>query len=442
MFTKKQLYKLIIPLIIEQILAITVGMADIMMVSRAGEAAISGVSLVDTLNILLITVFSALATGGAVVAAQSLGNKDNDKARKSGEQLLIVTTTIAVVISLISLIGNYQILRLIYGDIDPDIMKNARTYFFITALSFPFLAIYNSCAALFRAMGNSNVSMKISWGMNGINLAGNAYLIFGLHMGVAGVAIPTLISRAVAAIAIVILIRNEKNPIYIKKIHRIRFNWPIVKRILNIGVPNGLENSMFQIGKILVQGLITSFGTVAITANAVGNTIAGFETIPGSAISLAMITVVGQCVGANDYKQAKKYTFKLLRIAYLLMIALNVVIIIFADNLLGIYDLSPATMEVAKQLVLYHSICCMLIWPISFTLPNALRAANDVKFTMITSILSMWFCRIVLSYVFGRYMGLGVLGVWMAMTADWLVRSIIFMTRFLRGKWKAHAFIE
>lgn len=442
MFTKKQLYKLIIPLIIEQILAVTVGMADIMMVSRAGEAAISGVSIVDTLNVLLITIFSALATGGAVVAAQYLGHKDNEKASKSGEQLLIVTSSIAVVITIIALLGNYSILKIIYGDIDADIMRNARTYFFVTALSFPFLAMYNSCAALFRAMGNSKISMLISWIMNFINLVGNAYLIFVMDMGVLGVAIPTLISRAVAAILILILIRNQKNPIYIRKIHKIRFNWTIVKRILNIGVPNGLENSMFQIGKILVQGLITSFGAVAISANAVANTIAGFETIPGSAISLAMITVVGQCVGANDFKQAKKYAFKLLRIAFVLMIILNIVIIIFSDKIVGIYDLSPATMEVAKQLVLYHSICCMIIWPISFTLPSALRAANDVKFTMITSILSMWFCRIVLSYVLGRYMGLGVLGVWIAMTADWLVRSIIFMTRFVRGKWKMHAFVE
>lgn len=442
MFTKKQLYKLIIPLIIEQILAVTVGMADIMMVSRAGEAAISGVSIVDTLNVLLITIFSALATGGAVVAAQYLGHKDNEKARKSGEQLLIVTTSIAVVMTVIALLGNYIILKLIYGDIDADIMSNARTYFFITALSFPFLAMYNSCAALFRAMGNSKISMSISWIMNIINLVGNAYLIFVMDMGVIGVAIPTLVSRAVAAILILFLIRNQKNPIYIRKIHKIRFNWTIVKRILNIGVPNGLENSMFQIGKILVQGLITSFGAVAISANAVGNTIAGFETIPGSAISLAMITVVGQCVGANDYKQAKKYAFKLLRMAFVLMILLNIGVIIFADKIIGIYDLSPATMEVAKQLVLYHSICCMIIWPISFTLPSALRAANDVKFTMITSILSMWFCRIVLSYVLGRYMGLGVLGVWIAMSADWLVRSIIFMTRFVRGKWRKHAFVE
>lgn len=271
MFTKKQLYKLIIPLIIEQILAVTVGMADIIMVSNAGEAAISGVSIVDTLNVLLITIFSALATGGAVVAAQFLGHKDNEKARKSGEQLLIVTTTISVVIMIIALLGNYQILRTIYGDIDSKIMKNATTYFFITALSFPFLAIYNSCAALFRAMGNSKVSMTVSWIMNIINLVGNAYFIFVLHMGVAGVAIPTLVSRAVAAIIILILIRNEKNPIYIKHLHKIRFDLKIIKRILNIGVPNGLENSMFQIGKILVQGLITSFGAIAISANAVAN---------------------------------------------------------------------------------------------------------------------------------------------------------------------------
>lgn len=441
MFTKKQLYKLIIPLIIEQTLAVTVGMVDIIMVSSAGEAAISGVSLVDTLNILLINIFSALATGGAVVSAQYLGHKDNKRACKSGEQLLVTGTLISLVITLISLIGNKFILHTIYGDIDGQIMGNASTYFYLTALSFPFLAIYNSCAALFRAMGNSKVSMTVSWIMNIINVFGNAILIYGLRLGVAGVAIPTLVSRAVAAIIMLVLITNEKNPIHIKNFLAIRFDFAIIKRILHIGVPNGLENSMFQIGKIMVQGLIASFGMAAITGNAVANTFAGFETLPGGAISLAMITVIGQCVGANDYEQAKKYTIKLLKMAYGMMIVLNIVMLVFSNQLIGIYSLSAESEDIALQLLIYHSICCMLIWPTSFTLPNALRAANDVKFTMLTSIVSMWICRVVLSYVLGKNLGLGVLGVWIAMTCDWLFRTICFLYRFIKGKWKEHAFV-
>ncbi len=442
MFTNKQLYKLIVPLIIEQILAVTVGMVNIIMVARAGEVAVSGVSLVDTLNVLLITIFSSLATGGAVVAAQYLGHKENDNACKSARQLLLISTVIALFIMIISLIGNYHILRLIYGNIDADVMENARIYFYVTSFSFPFLAIYNSCAALFRVMGNSKVSMFASIIMNVINMTGSAILVMGFHMGVMGVSIPALLARVSAAMIMLILIRNKKNPIYINDLFHLDFDLPMIKRILHIGVPNGLENSIFQIGKILVQGLTASFGTVALTANAVASNIAGLEVIPGSAIGLAMITVVGQCVGAGDYRQAKKYTIKLMKITYVIMLILNLGVILIRNPIVSIYNLSSDTASLALQLIVYHSICCCTIWPAAFSLPNAMRAANDVKFTMVISIISMWVWRIGFSYILAKSLGLGVLGVWIAMTIDWLFRGICFIIRFVSGKWKLHSFIH
>lgn len=442
MFSKKQLHRLIVPLIIEQILAVTVGMVDVMMVSRVGEAAISGVSLVDTLGVLLINIFSALATGGAVVSAQYLGHKEQEQACKSARQLLLSATLLSLIIMVVSLLGNRIILSSIYGNIDMGVMNNARTYFYITALSYPFLAVYNSCAALFRAMGNSKISMKVSITMNLINVVGNALLIFVFHMGVAGVAIATLLSRVVAAIIMLVLIRSKQNPIYINNFLRWSFDLEMVKRILRIGVPNGLENSMFQFGKILVQGLIASFGTAAISANAVAGTIAGLEVIPGSAIGLAMITVVGQCVGANDTEQAKQYTIKLMKLCYIIMFFLNIGVVLMRNPIIGFFKLSPESSHMALQLMIYHSIACAFIWPSSFTLPNALRAANDVKFTMITSILSMWVWRIAFSFILGKVFGLGVLGVWIAMTIDWFFRSCCFIVRFLRGKWKVNAYLS
>jgi len=438
MFTKKQLFNLIIPLIIEQLLAVTVGMVDVIMIANAGEAAISGVSLVDTLNILLISIFSALATGGAVVSAQYLGRKDPEKACKSADQLLLSAAVISFVIMIISLIGNGIILKLIYGNINTVVMNNARIYFYITALSFPFLAVYNSCAALFRAMGNSRVSMIVSLLMNIIHIIGNAIFLYVLHMGVAGVAISTLTARGVAAFVMLILIRNKKNPIHIDSIFHLGFDWTMIKRILRIGVPNGLENSIFQVGKILVQGLIASFGTAAITANAVANTVAGLECIPGSAIGLAMITVVGQCVGASDYRQAKKYAMKLLKYAYMFMIILNIAVILLSSQIIDIFHVSAETSAIALQLMVVHSIVCSILWPASFTLPNALRAANDVRFTMIISIISMWVWRVAFSFFLGKVLGLGVLGVWIAMFMDWFFRGICFIVRFIRGKWKLH----
>lgn len=443
LFTRKQLFQLILPLIAEQFLAVSVGLVDVMMVSRAaGEAGIAGVSLVDTLNVLLITLFSSLATGGAVVSSQYLGKKEADNASKAGGQLIITTLVFALAIMAVSLIGNENILRVIYGETEKDIMRSAAIYFFITAFSFPFLAVYNSCAALFRAMGNSKVSMYVSVIMNLINIAGIYIMVFLLHMGVEGVAVPTLVARAASAVIIYTLIRRKKNVIHVKSILHTGIDFPMIKRILNIGIPNGLENSIFQIGKILVQSLITSLGAVAIAANGVAGTIAGFALIPGSAMGLAMITVVGRCVGAGDIAQARKYTAKLMKLCYLILSVLNLGIFLLRVPIAGIFALSGPAEKAAIELIFYHSICCCIIWPVSFTLPNALRAANDVKTTMVISVISMWAWRIGFSYILVRGLHMGVLGVWIAMTIDWLFRGICFTLRFIQGRWIKHALLQ
>ncbi len=440
MFSGQQLRKLIVPLIIEQTLAVMVGMADTVMIASRGEASVSGVSIVDTICILLIGLFSALSTGGAVVAAQYVGQKNTERASRAANQLLLTVGTLSLSIMLIALVFNYQILYLIYRDIDADVMNYARTYFYITAVSFPFLGVYNASAALFRAQGNSKISMYVSLLMNLINVSGNAFFLFVLNWSVEGVAAATLLSRVVAALIMLVLIRKESNPIHVDKYFRLGFDWKMIKRILNIGVPNGLENSIFQVGKLLVSGLTASFGTAAIAANAVANTIASLETIPGSAMGLAMITIVGQCVGANDEKQMRYYTKKLLKIAYGALIVLNIIILLSLDGIVSIYNLEPATAEIAKQLMFCHGFFCMLIWPLSFVLPNALRAANDVKFTMVASMFSMWTFRILFSYLLAKGLQLGVLGVWLAMMIDWIFRSILFGTRFAKGGYRKHSF--
>ncbi|QTL99942.1 MATE family efflux transporter [Iocasia frigidifontis] len=435
MFSDKDLKWLIIPLVIEQFLAVTVGMADIIMISGAGEIAVSGVSLVDTINILLINIFAALATGGAVISAQYLGKKDRKTACISANQLLLVSGTISIGIMFFALIGNKIILNVIFGQVDSAIMKNAQIYFFLSSLSYPFLSVYNSSAALFRAMGNSRISMFTSLCMNIINIFGNAILIYGFGMGVEGVGIATLISRIVAAIIMLVLIRIPTYDIYIESFC-LKFDFQIIKQILQIGIPNSLENSMFQVGKILVMSLVASFGTVAIAANAVSNTIAGFAVIPGMATGLSLITIIGQCVGANDYKQAVYYTKKIMKITFAALAIINCFIIIFVPAIVSIYKLSDETTNLTIQIIRYYSICCIFIWPLSFTLPNTLRAANDVKFTMIIAIISMWTWRIGFSYILGNTFGLGVFGIWVAMTIDWLFRGICLTGRFFKGTWK------
>ncbi|NLK75824.1 MAG: MATE family efflux transporter [Clostridiales bacterium] len=441
MFSRKDLMRLIIPLIIEQILAVTVGMADGIMVARVGEAAVSGVSLVDSISVLLIGLFSALATGGAVVAAQFLGHKQKENASLAAEQLIVVTFAISMLIMAFALLFRLSLLKLIFGHVEADVMENAITYFFWSALSYPFLALYNAGAALFRSMGNSKISMFTSLIMNLINVTGNAILIFGFSMGVAGAAIATLIARVFAAIAIMILLANNKGDIRIGSFRMFRLNKIIIKKILQIGIPNGLENSVFQVGKIIVLGIVAKLGTAATAANSVAGTVGSFGVLPGSAIGLALITVVGQLVGARDYEGVKYYTKKLMKVVYIIMAGINIVIALLSPLIVQIYGFSAETGDIMMQLILYHCTLAALIWPTSFALPNALRAANDVKFTMIISIVSMFTWRIGFSIVLVNFTSLGVLGVWIAMSIDWLFRSICFIVRFKREKYKTLSLI-
>lgn len=436
LFTNKDLRKLITPMIVEQLLAVLVGLADTIMVAVVGESAVASVSLVDNINILLIGLFMALATGGAVVAGQFLGHGDERKAVRASEQLMLFMTVFSILIMLIVYLGKWFILHIVFGQIEPDVMAYANTYLMIVTASIPFIAIYNAGAAVFRVQGNSAVSMKVSILMNGINVAGNAIFVLGLHSGVEGVAIPTLVSRIVAAVVMTVLLFNQDLTLHLSKTMQIRFDWSMIRRILRIGIPNGVENSMFQLGKLVLLSLISTFGTVAITANAVSNTVAAFAILPGQAIGMGLVTVVSQCVGAGDYEQVQFYTKKLMKYAIGAMTVTNLLVIAAIPLITRAYQLSPETTVITRQILILHSICAIVIWTFSFTLPNALRAANDVTFTMIVSLLSMWFCRIVMGIVFGSYLGLGVIGVWIAMILDWCVRSIFFLIRYHKGKWK------
>lgn len=435
-FSNRDLAKLILPLLVEQVLAITVGMADSVMVSSVGEAAVSAVSLVDTIFILMINVFNALATGGAVVCGQYIGKKRMSKACEAADQLILSTTVISIIIMGLLYLLRPFILHVVFGHITAEVEANCNIYILITAASIPFIALYNAGAAIFRAQGNSRTPMNVSMLMNGINIAGNAILLYGLHFGVEGAAIPTLISRIFAAIVIMFMVYKPRYPLHCSLPVVWKFHWPTLKKILYIGVPNGLENSMFQLGKILVLSMITRFGTAAIAANAVSNTLAVFQNIAGMAIGGAILTVAAQCVGANAYDQVRYYTKKLIALIYILIWFCAVAVIIVLPFLLGIYSLSPEATAMAQKIITYHGICCMFIWPLSFSLPNTLRASNDVTYCMIISILSMWICRIGLSYVLGVYLEMGVFGVWVAMTIDWGVRSVMFVIRYLSGKWQ------
>ncbi len=435
LFSKEDLRKLILPLFVEQLLVVAVGMADTIMISSVGEAAVSGVSLVDNINILLINIFAALATGGAVIAGHALGKKDTERACQAAEQLFFFVALSSVVIMAAVLLCQDLILTKVFGKIEADVMENAQVYLWITALSIPFIAVYNGGAAIFRVMNNARISMVTSVIMNLINICGNALLIYGFGMGVEGAAIPTLVSRVIAALLITGLLLKPDLEVRLRRPLPLKLDWQVIKKICHIGVPNGVENSVFQLGKILVLSLVTSFGTTAITANAVANSVGTFQIIPGMAINLALITVCSRCVGAGDYGQARYYTKLLMKYMYLGIFVVDGLIILLTPLILKAYHLSPETGEVTQRILIYIGICTIAIWETSFGLPNTFRAAGDVKYTMCVSMISMWIFRVGFSFILGKNLGWGVFGIWVAMTIDWVFRSVLFVIHYIRGGW-------
>ena len=436
LFTRQQLVALLLPLIAEQALSVTIGLADTLMVSSVGEAAVSGVSLVDTFNTLMIQLMSALATGGAVVASQYIGHREENNAKTSAAQILFILASFSIVVAAVVAVGRHAILRGIFGSIDDDVMRYAETYFLLSALSYPFIGLYNAGAALFRAQGNSKISMMSSLVMNVVNIGGNAILIFGFGMGVMGAALASLVSRAIACCTVLYLLQKPSCLLRLTNMAALKPNGAFIRRILRVGIPAGIENGMFQIGKLSVASLTSTLGTAAIAANAVANTSTTFLNIPANAVGMAVLTVVGQCLGAGEKEQAVHYARRLLFVAYCGAWIMNISAFLFGDRFaISLFHLSPEAQAMALQVMIWFNLFSVFVWPSSFTLPNILRSAGDAPFTMTVSIVSMWVFRVGFCYLMVLGFHGQLLSIWMGMYLDWVFRSLCFAVRFVRGKW-------
>lgn len=438
-FSNYDLKILIVPLFLEQFLEVLVGVSDTFMVSYAGEAAVSGVSLVNMFNTVFIFLFSALAAGGAVVVSQYIGSRDEKNGDLSAGQLIMIAAVFSAAVTVFSLALNRQILRLLFGEVDPDVMEACVTYLQISAYSYPAIAIYNAGAAVCRSMGKTGVTMNISLAANGINIAGNAVGVFVLHAGVAGVAYPSLIARTFSAVIVLFLcFRKKRFPHGVRLAWNTIFRWEssMVKRILGIAVPNGIENGLFQLTKVALSSITALFGTVQIAANGVAQSFWSVAALMGTALGLAFVTVIGQCMGAGDTEAAEYYMKKLLRITLLASILWNILILAVTPHVLKGYALSDETADLVAVLVIIHNIFNALFYPLSGALANGLRAAGDVRYTMYVSVFSTIGCRVVFSILFGIFLDLGVIGIAFAMCLDWMIRAMFFWIRFRRGKWK------
>jgi len=436
-WNNKKLFSLLWPLIVEQLLIVMMGIVDMVMVSSVGEHAVSGVSLVDSINFLIITAFNAMATGGSVVASQYIGRKDGKNACRSARQLIYISLFISLIMMILTMCFCRRVLKLVYGNIADDVMRSAQIYFLITALSYPFLALYTSASSLFRSMGNSKISMNTAALVNIINIGGNALFIYGMRLGVAGAALSTLIGRMIAAVVLIYLLMQDwLNIINLKGITKIKLEPDMIKRIFNIGIPSGLETSVFQIGKILVTRIFTSFGTAAIAANAVGATINSIAFMPGSGFGMGLMIIAGQCIGAGDYEAVKQHTKKILKLSYMTYFIINIHILIFMNQIIGFFNLSAEAHQMCVVFLQIHCVTSTLFWCPSFVLPNVLKAAGDARYIMIVAASTMWIVRVCSAYLMAFPMGLGPKAVYLAMGADFLFRGIFFSMRYLNGRWK------
>ena len=443
MFSNRMICSLLIPVVLEQLLNSIMGTADTMMVSNVGSAAISAVSLVDSINVLVIQAFSALAAGGAIVCAQYIGQKNKEKANESARQVLFIITAISVAVSLICLVFQKPLLRLIFGSVEPAVMSASETYFFYTALSFPFIAAYDSAASIFRAQDNTKGPMIISMISNVMNIAGNAVMIWVFHMGVAGAALSTLISRIFCAVVVIIQLRKEKEgqEIVVRDYFEIRPDWSMIRRILGLGIPSGIENSMFQLGKLAIQSTVSTLGTTAIAAQAMTNILENLNGIAAIGVGVGLMTIVGQCLGAGRQDEAVYYIKKLCVIAEVIIIisCLGVFALTKPITILG--GMEKESADMCFHMVMWITIVKPLVWIMAFIPGYGLRAAGDVKFSMIVSCCTMWACRFCLCVFLIRVMGFGPMGVWIGMFADWTLRGIIFTWRFHSRKWLQHKVI-
>ena len=438
LFTNKMLRALLVPIIMEQLLNALMGTADTMMVSNVGSAAISAVSLVDSINVLIIQAFSALAAGGTIICTQYLGQKNHEMANKSARQALFIITAISVFIVVLGLAFRAPLLSFIFGKVDADVMENSMVYFFYTVLSYPFIALYDAGASIFRAQENTRGPMVISIISNVMNIVGNGILIWVFHMGVAGAAISTLVSRIFCAVVVLYQLRKDRQPIVVRDYLKIRPDGKMIGRILALGIPSGIENSMFQLGKLAIQSTVSTLGTTAIAAQAMTNML---EMLNGTAVigvGIGLMTVVGQSLGAGRKDEAVYYMKKLMIFSEVFLIACCAVVYVLARPITMIGGMEAKSAEMCLDMMFWITIVKPIVWMFAFIPAYGMRAAGDVKFSMITSCITMWTFRFCLCVYLIRVCGMGPMAVWIGMFTDWTVRAIVFGLRFKSGKWMEH----
>lgn len=435
LFDNKTLCWLILPIVIEQFLNSLMGMADTMMVSTVGSEAISAVALVDSINNLVIQIFSALAAGAAIVCSRYIGSGNQKESSRAAGQVVLTVFVISLSITFFCIAGGERLLRLIFGTVEDSVMENAVLYFMITVISYPFLGLFSAGAAFYRASGNSKFPTKVSVVSNMINVTGNALFIYGFQWGVMGAALATLLARIFSTVVIYYCLRKPGQTIIVRDYFKIRPDMKLILAIMAIGVPAGIENGMFQFGKLAVQSTVSTMGTVAISAQAMTDILELVNGIFSNSVGIGLMTVAGQCIGARRKEEAKYYVVKLMGIAWIGVLVSCYLVLAVTKPVTWISGMEPDAARMCFEMVAAMTVVKPLVWVGAFGLPYGFRSAGDAKFSMVVSVSSMWCCRVGLCIFLVRVFHFGLMGVWIGIFVDWIVRAFIFSMRFMSGKW-------
>lgn len=436
-FTDKMIFDLVFPVFIQQVMSAVIKITDTIMVSYVGEAAVAGISFITTLDNLVNNFLFALAIGGSVVVSQYIGRNDLEKGCDAVKNMLYSIVPIAIVACLIMFAFQIPILQVLLGAVEKDVFQSAQIYFSLALFSYPFYAMFYTASAVLRAMRDTRLVMLCTVSMLALNLALKVLLIYVLKLGVLGAGVSMLTSAAVVGIIMVIMLCNTSRKVHVKNIFQVELDFKMIKRILSVGVPNGIENGLFQFGQLTLQRLTATFGTVALAANAIVKELNPISFVITKSFQNSIVTIVGQCMGAGEQEEAAMYTKHILKVCYILSLFVNLVCIVFNPQLVSLFGLSSEVNEIASSIFYVYCIGAIFFYPTSYMLPNALRGAGDTKYTMVVSMMTMFGLRIGMAYVLGQWLGLGLLGIWLAMQIDWIARSAFFVGRFLRGKWKS-----
>lgn len=437
----KQIFSLIIPIFIDSAFIVLISILNTAMISSSGVAAVSAVSVVDSLNIFIVSVFIAIATGGTVIVAQYFGGRNPEQASRAASQAISAIAVISISLCILIILFHSQLLQLLFGSADADVLANAKLFLIGSSISYPFFAIYQSIVGVLRGVSETKACLFLSVILNLTYFVLNILFITVMDLGVLGLAISYIVARVLGASIAVFYLFKMCHTLNVKLKDVFKPQLALLKKIMFIGLPFAAEQLFFNGGKLLTQTFIVQLGTLSITVNAISNSLSLLFQVGGSTLSVAIVTVVGQCIGRREIDDARKFIRSFLWLSCAFFVVITAVLLAIFPSLVGLYNPPSEIVPDIFQLIIIISVAQPLFWSLSFILPSAMRAAGDSTFISIVSLLTMWLFRVILGYILGITLQFGLVGVWIAMVAEWGIRGAVFYMRFRGDKWYRHKLV-